>query len=105
MEVLKNRMQNGTPFLREAALARIAWLADNLEITQEEADELTAIAEKNGCDKLPGDILGRLETLEAKTLTLESAVQELSLSTPNTPPYDKPPKPSVKPGGGLTIGG
>lgn len=39
-EVLKNRMQNGQPFLREMALTRINALADALEISQEQADEL-----------------------------------------------------------------
>lgn len=49
-EVLKNRMQNGQPFLRETALTRITALADALEISQEQADELTAIAQANGLD-------------------------------------------------------
>ena len=75
MEVLKNRMLNGTPFLKAAALERIRALADNLKITQAEADELTAIAIAHGEEVLPQDAMGRLNQLEetAEMLTLALA--------------------------------
>lgn len=47
-DVLKNRLTNGVPYTVEAALERINALANNLEITQEQADELAAIAKENG---------------------------------------------------------
>ena len=46
-EVLKNRLTNGSPFLLEAALARINYLADTLVITNKQREELTALAEEN----------------------------------------------------------
>ena len=63
-EVLRNRLTNGTSFLRQTALARINALADALEITQEQADELTALAKDKGQDILPDDLPARLELLE-----------------------------------------
>lgn len=63
-DVLKNRLANGVPFTREAALARINALADALEITQEQAEELTALAHAAGLDTLPKDAGERLEALE-----------------------------------------
>ena len=67
MQVLRNRMENGTPFLKAQALERIRALADNLEITDQEARELQAIAEANGLDVLPRDALGRLKAVEQTT--------------------------------------
>lgn len=63
-EVLKNRLTNGTAFLLQTALDRINALADALEITQEQADELTALAKDKGQDILPDDIPARMELLE-----------------------------------------
>lgn len=63
-EVLKNRLTNGTAFLRQTALDRINSLADALEITQEQADELTALAKSKGQDILPDDLPARMELLE-----------------------------------------
>lgn len=63
-EVLKNRITNGTAFLLQTALDRINALADALEITQEQADELTALANANGHDVLPDDLPARMELLE-----------------------------------------
>lgn len=63
-EVLKNRLTNGTAFLLQTALDRINALADALEITQEQADELTEIAKAKGKDILPDDLLARMELLE-----------------------------------------
>ena len=63
-EVLKNRLTNGTAFLLQTALDRINALADALEITQEQADELTALAKSKGQDILPDDLTARMELLE-----------------------------------------
>ena len=63
-EVLKNRLTNGTAFLLQTALDRINALADALEITQEQADELTALAKSKGQDVLPDDLPARMERLE-----------------------------------------
>ena len=63
-EVLKNRLTNGTAFLLQTALDRINALADALEITQEQADELTALAKDKGLDVLPDDLPARMELLE-----------------------------------------
>ena len=63
-EVLKNRLTNGTAFLLKTALDRINALADALEITQEQADELTALSKAKGQDILPDDLPARMELLE-----------------------------------------
>lgn len=62
-EVLKNRLTNGSPFLLEAALARINYLADNLMITEEQRAELTALAKENGQNELL-TVNQRLDMLE-----------------------------------------
>ena len=62
--VLKHRLTNGNAFLLQTALDRINALADALEITQEQADELTALAKAKGKDILPDDLLARMELLE-----------------------------------------
>lgn len=76
-EVLKNRMNNGTPFQREAALKRINALANEgihgtildgrFGITQEEATELTELVyhSPSGYDTMPQDMEGRLSDVEA----------------------------------------
>lgn len=63
-EVLKNRLTNGTAFLRQTALDRINALADALGITQEQADELTALATAHGADMFPDDYAARLQAVE-----------------------------------------
>lgn len=63
-EVLKNRLTNGTAFLLQTALDRINALADALEITQEQADELTVLAKAKGQNVLPDDLPARMELLE-----------------------------------------
>lgn len=50
-QVLYNRLTNGTPFTTDTAQARITALADALEITQEEADELAALAKAAGNER------------------------------------------------------
>lgn len=63
-EVLKNRLTNGTAFLFQNAIDRINALADALEITQEQAEELTALATEHGVDALPEDYTARLQAVE-----------------------------------------
>ncbi|OUN23674.1 hypothetical protein B5G34_00840 [Flavonifractor sp. An82] len=70
-DVLKNRLTNGVPYTVEAALARINALADNLEITQEQADELIALAKQHGLESI-GD--------EDRLTALELAVAELGVA-------------------------
>lgn len=62
-EVLKNRLTNGSPFLLEAALARINYLADNLVITEEQRAELTTLAKQNGQNEILS-VNERLDMLE-----------------------------------------
>lgn len=62
-EVLKNRLTNGSPFLLEAALARINYLADNLQITEEQRTELTTLAKQNGQNEILS-VNERLDMLE-----------------------------------------
>ena len=73
--LLKGRMENGSPFLKKNALERIAALANGFVISQGEAEELAALAQKNGSDILPTDALGRLDAVEQTTdeLTLMMA--------------------------------
>lgn len=76
-EVLKNRLTNGHPFTVEAAVARITALADALEITQDQANELTALAQQYG-SAAPQDTETRLATLEAASLEHDAALIELA---------------------------
>lgn len=78
-DLLKNRLTNGTPFLRTSAIERINALADTLEITQNQADELTAIATENGVDVLPDDATARLERIERTLDALMSVARESTL--------------------------
>lgn len=75
--ILKNRMTNGEEFLKNSAIERINALADNLCITQSEADELMALAKKNGVDVLSEDAYGRLNTVEQTTDELTLAMAEM----------------------------
>ena len=77
MQVLKNRMENGTPFLKSMALERIRALADNLEITEQEEQELRALAEEKGLEVLPQDAMGRLTALEETTEDLTLILAEM----------------------------
>lgn len=77
-EVLKNRLLNGVPYTAEAALERIRALADNLEITQEQADELTAIAQEHGTTAALS-VEERLAALEAASLEHDTALMELAM--------------------------
>ena len=76
-EVMKNRLTNGRPFTVEAAVARITTLADSLEITQEEAEELTTLAQQYG-SAAPEDAGARLQQLEVTSLEHDAALIELA---------------------------
>ena len=76
-EVLKNRLTNGRPYTVEAAVARIAALADALEITQDQANELTALAQQYG-SAAPEDTGARLQQLEVTSLEHDAALIELA---------------------------
>ncbi len=75
--ILKNRMMNGVPFLKERALERITALANAFEITQTEAEELNGIANSSGVEILPEDALGRLGAVETATDELTLMVAEM----------------------------
>ena len=74
-DVLRNRMTNGKYFSREAAKARIARLLDELEITQEQADDLNALADQYGGG---ATIEERLAAVEAAALEHDAALMELA---------------------------
>ena len=76
-EVLKNRLTNGRPFTVEAAVARITALADALEITQDQVNELTDLAQQYG-SAAPQDTEARLQQLEAASLEHDAALIELA---------------------------
>ena len=75
-EVLKNRLTNGDPYLTTTAMDRINALADNLDITQEQAEELTTLAQTHGLDAMPEDLTTRVDTLEeALNMILEGVTE------------------------------
>ena len=74
-DVRHNRMTNGKYFSVEAAKARIARLLDELEITQEQADELNALAEQYGGG---ATVEERLAAVEAAALEHDAALMELA---------------------------
>lgn len=75
-EVLKNRLTNGDPYLTTTAMDRINALADNLDITQEQAEELTNLAQMHGLDAMPEDLTTRVDTLEeALNMILEGVTE------------------------------
>lgn len=75
-QVLYNRLTNGTPFTTDTAQARITALADALEITQEEADELAALAKAHGASG--ATLEERVAALEERALEHEEALVELA---------------------------
>lgn len=76
-DVLKNRLTNGQPFSIETAVARINALANALEITQEQAEELIFLANANGGTQ--GDTVEqRLAYLEQISLEHDAALMELA---------------------------
>lgn len=75
-KVLYNRLTGGVPFAVSTAIARITALADALEITQEEAAELTAIAQERGTTG--ATVEERLAAVEAHQLEQDEALMELA---------------------------
>lgn len=75
-KVLYNRLTGGVPFTASVAIARITALADALEITQEEADELLAIARQNGTEG--ATVEERLTALETRAMEQDEALMELA---------------------------
>lgn len=76
-QVLKNRLTNGKPYAVSTAIARITALADELLITQEQADELTALAAQYGTVNT-ATVEKRLAALEAASLEHDTALMELA---------------------------
>ena len=74
-DVMRNRMTNGKYFSAEAAKARIARLLDELEITQEQADALNALADQYGGG---ATVEERLAAVEAAALEHDAALMELA---------------------------
>ena len=74
--ILYNRLTGGVPFAASTAIARITALADALEITQDEAAELLAIAQERGTTG--ATVEERLAAVEAHQLELDEAVIELA---------------------------
>lgn len=73
-ETMKMRLTNKKPFALETAMARIDALANNLMITQSEADELEALARKNANGP----------TLEQRVTATEEALMTLMMADINT---------------------
>lgn len=74
-DVMRNRMTNGKYFDRETAKARIARLLDELEITQEQADVLNALADEHGGG---ATVEERLAAVEAAAMEHDIALMELA---------------------------
>lgn len=76
-EILKNRLTNGNPFSLEVAINRINALANNLLITQEQAEELSSLAEQNASSKSK-TYDERLSDLELANFQCETALIEIA---------------------------
>lgn len=75
-KVLYNRLTGGVPFAASTAIDRITALADALEITQDEAAELIAIAQERGTTG--ATVEERLTSVEAHQLEQDEALMELA---------------------------
>lgn len=75
-KVLYNRLTGGIPFAASTAIARITALADALEITQDEAAELTTLAQERGTTG--ATVEERLAAVEAHQLEQDEALMELA---------------------------
>lgn len=75
-KVLYNRLTGGIPFSASTAIARITALADALEITQDEAAELIALARERGTTG--ATVEERLAAVEAHQLEQDEALMELA---------------------------
>lgn len=75
-KVIHNRLTGGIPFAASIAIARITALADALEITQDEAAELTALAQERGTTG--ATVEERLAAVETHQLEQDEALMELA---------------------------
>lgn len=75
-KVLYNRLTGGIPFAASTAVARITALADALEITQDEAAELTTLAQERGTTG--ATVEERLAAVETHQLEQDEALMELA---------------------------
>lgn len=75
-KVLYNRLMGGVPFAASTAIARITALADALEITQDEAAELIALARERGTTG--ATVEERLAAVETHQLEQDEALMELA---------------------------
>ena len=75
-KVLYNRLMGGVPFAASTAIARITALADALEITQDEAAELTTLAQERGTTG--ATVEERMAALETHQLEQDEALMELA---------------------------
>lgn len=75
-KTLYNRLTGGIPFAASIAIARITALADALEITQDEAAKLTALARERGTTG--ATVEERLVAVEAHQLEQDEALMELA---------------------------
>lgn len=74
--VLYNRLTGGIPFAASTAIGRITALADELEITQDEAAELTTLAQERGTTA--ATVEERLAAVETHQLEQDEALMELA---------------------------
>lgn len=75
-KVIHNRLTGGIPFATSTAIARITALADALEITQDEAAELTTLAQERGTTG--ATVEERLAAVETHQLEQDEALMELA---------------------------
>lgn len=75
-KVIRNRLTGGIPFSASIAIDRITALADALEITQDEAAELIAIAQERGTTG--ATVEERLTALETRAMEQDEALMELA---------------------------
>lgn len=75
-KVILNRLTGGIPFAASIAIARITALADALEITQDEAAELTTLAQERGTTG--ATVEERLAAVETHQLEQDEALMELA---------------------------
>ena len=75
-KVLYNRLTGGIPFAASTAIDRITALADALEITQDEAAELTTLAQERGTTG--ATVEERLAAVETHQLEQDEALMELA---------------------------
>lgn len=75
-KVIYNRLTGSVPFAASTAIARIIALADALEITQDEAAELTALAQERGTTG--ATVEERLAAVETHQLEQDEALMELA---------------------------